>query len=142
MKALLIATVFIFLFTLPAEGSSWLEAAKSAKGDSFLVDVESIKDTKINTIKVWTKLIYKEPKYLEGRNVNLSYVVSYEEHDCEERKTRDLKNIYFNKDAAVLHISSEIESWRYPPPETVMIEVHRFICKFKDRFPSLIPSNN
>ena len=141
MKALFIATVFIFLFTLPAEGSKWLEAAQSADGDSFFVDVESIENTKINTIKVWTKLIYKEPKYLEGRNVNIVYVVSYEEHDCEKGTTRDLKIIYFNKDATVLHISSEIEDWRYPPPETVMIEVHSFICKFKDRFPSLIHSN-
>ena len=141
MKALLIATVFIFLFTLPAEGSKWLEAVKSADGDSFLVDVESIEDTKIDTIRIWTKLIYREPKYLEGRDVNIAYVVTHEEHDCEEGKTRDIKIIFFNKDAAVLHTSSELTPWRYPPPGTVMIEVHRYICKFKDRFHPLIPSN-
>ena len=121
--------------------SSWLEAAKSDNGDTFFVDISSIEGTKINTIKVWTKLIYREPKYLKD-NANLAYVVTHEEHDCEEGKSRDLKITFFNKDAEVIHTSSEIEDWSYPPPETVMIEVHRFICKLIKRFPSLISSNN
>ena len=138
MKAFLTAIIIFFLFTLTAEGSSWLEAAKSHNGDIFFVDIASIEGTKINTIKVWTKLIYREPKYLKDNNANLAYVVTHEEHDCEEGKSRDLKITFFNKDAAVIHTSSEIDDWSYPPPETVMIEVHRFICKLIKRFPSLI----
>ncbi|HDH06043.1 MAG TPA: hypothetical protein ENH01_10105 [Nitrospirae bacterium] len=75
-KALLINILALFLMSTITEGANWLYFIENERGDKFYIDMESIRHTSRDTIRVLKKV---EP----GNSSKISSLVSDIELDCK-----------------------------------------------------------
>jgi predicted secreted acid phosphatase len=83
--------IALFFLAVPAESSDWLNYVEDKGGDMFYVDMESIKSTSANTIRVLKKV---EPAGSSG----IASVLSEIEMDCKNSMMRYLKETTYFTD--------------------------------------------
>lgn len=123
-KTFLIFTAFIFLL-IPtiSEGGKWVFISESGKGNKFYVDAISRKKISKNIGRAWVKTEYKQP----NKN-NISYQVAYKEHDCKERKSRDLQIVKFSNKGEKYGFTYDDSKWIFVIPASAFAIVHNFVC--------------
>ena len=90
-KALLINILALFLMSTITEGANWLYFIENERGDKFYIDMESIRHTSRDTIRVLKKV---EP----GNSSKISSLVSDIELDCKGSRIKFLKGTIYFKD--------------------------------------------
>ena len=129
MKALLITAACILLFSLPAEGASWVHVTSTANA-TFYVDIDGIDKAGKPVVKAWTKWVYNEPKFSEELNEHVSHISTYRAYNCESRKILDLDQFAYSRDARLIARNPEKESWVDVPPKTALHDLFEIICQF------------
>ena len=123
-KTFLILIVFIFLLlSAVAEGVNWLFIGEGKNSDDkYYIDISSITRTS-NIVRAWVKDVIKQPN-----EKNQSYVLHYQEFNCEGKKVRFLStSIYYNDDRLPF-LSAKVSDWQFIPSDSVLERQLEFIC--------------
>ena len=89
-KTLLISILALFLFSTLTEGVNWLYFMENERGDKFYIEMDSIRHTSHNTVRILKKV---EP----GNSPEISSLVSDLELDCKGSRIKSLKEITYFK---------------------------------------------
>ena len=134
MKAILTAFVFIFLFTLQAEGVDWVQVTSTPRRDIYFVDKESIIHAENKNVRTTTKHVLKEPIHEEKGSIYSTQ--SYEEYDCRQGRTRRTSVRAYDINENILWHYSPLRanspeisvSWRLIKPGTSKHAIYKFLC--------------
>ena len=85
-RILLVAACFLLLGSIVSGASDWLHYIDNEKGEKCYIDLDSIKRSSSDTLKVRSKV---EPK----SSSNVSSMISHLEMDCSGYRLRVLKEI-------------------------------------------------
>ena len=122
-KILLLGILALLLLTVYAESANWLNYVEDKGGSRIYVDMESIKSTSANTIKLLKKV---EPGGLSG----IDSVLSEMEMDCGNSMIRYLKvTTYFNDGKS--EIASRDEEFRKVTVEDDDELLMELVCSLK-----------
>lgn len=92
------------------------------KGDNYYVDLDSIKHTSSETVRI--------SKRVEFKDSSGYFLVSDIELDCEEKRIRVLKETYHDKNGEV-KTTQKNEKWQYVNAEDIDELLLEFICSLK-----------
>lgn len=136
-KIALLATIVVGLFSAPAH------AQMAAKYYFLSNNRTSMKwvniDSEIrsgSTVRYWSVIAFKQDEVAPD-GTRASFLISYEEFDCSERKSRTLKGTLRARDLALLFSSDEPGQWNFPEPGTVGGLSIDFACAPQNRDMSL-----
>ena len=125
MKTLL--TIFTLVFTVMFSSTSfggWTKVGKNMSGDTFYVDFERIR--KHDGYVYWWDLT----DYLKPKNEKLSSKIYYQ-GDCKLFRFKMLSFVHhkqpMGRDTGDSN-SPKNPEWRYPPPNTVIEKILKFVC--------------
>jgi hypothetical protein len=125
----------VFFFCMEGWGADWKLCA-GGKGVLKYYDIGSITRSSTNTAKVWTKTVYSNEAVLDivaedgARFKELSYGITFEELNCEDKKVRSLLENYYSKEGKLLVTFKDLP-WRYIVPESIGGALYKEICKQK-----------
>jgi hypothetical protein len=90
-KTFVLGIIALLFLAVPAESADWLNYVEGKGGDMVYVDMDSIKSTSANTIRVLKKVEY------DGSS-GIASVLSEIEMDCKNSMMRYLKETTYFKD--------------------------------------------
>ncbi len=118
---------FVMLIAPPA-WAGWEHVVQDEDGARFLIDYQTIRKDG-SKVKFWQLVNYQAPQIL-GELKYLS-TRSRQEYDCKQEQKRVLTVTAFdnwNADGKVV-IKEETGKWQDIPPETVVWEIMKKVCK-------------
>ena len=126
---------FIIFFAIEAQAADWVYyATGSADGCSFYYDPQSIKRVSEDIVQVWEKKVFTEKDAKKAINElgpefkELSFDKCLKEFNCNEKKSRTLSVIYYNKDGGVIESVSSASSWDFVVPDSGVEALFNIVC--------------
>lgn len=115
--------IALFFLAVPAESADWLNYVEGKGGDMVYVDMESIKSTFWNKIKVLKKV---EP----AGSSSIASVLSAIEMDCKNSMIRYLKETTYFKNGKSMRVSKN-EKFRKVTIEDDDESLMELVCSLK-----------
>ena len=127
-KTFLILIAFIFLLvSAVAEGAEWHYIGETVKsGAKFYIDVDSIKRSSKNLVRVWIKQKERQPE-----KDNVTYALHYKEFDCKEKRARFLASTLYYKDGSTFSSNYKIGDWKFISLDSVFESELNVVCNKK-----------
>ncbi len=125
MKKLFLVTSLFYLSLIPgvSEGREWTSITKDQSGDvDVFVDQESIRHISDNTVRVWVKYRYAQPKHFDSRYIKELAV--YGEYQCTGESYKIIQSIGSFTDG-----TSEADSSERQGHILRNDEIYRYLCK-------------
>jgi len=126
MKTLKIL-IFSFLFALSTLcNAEWTFIGANDDGTEYSIDIGRMQ-WKEGFVYVWRLSNYQKP----NKNGDLSLAV-YQKADCSLRRWKNLEYVFHkerNGDGTPTILHSEESDWIYPPPDSVLEEIIKLICR-------------
>jgi len=121
--------LLVFVMIASPAWAGWEHVAQEEDGARFLIDYETIRKD-ANMVKFWQLVNYQAPQIL-GELKYLS-TRSRQEYDCKQERRRGLTFTAFdtwNANGKVIFTLDETGKWQEIPPETVVWEIMKKVCK-------------
>lgn len=113
----------LLLMAVPAQSVDWLNYVEGRGGDMFYVDMDSIKSTPENTIRIMKKVEF-------AGSLKIASVMSEIEMDCKNSMIRYLKDTTYFKDGKSWSVSKN-EKFRKVTIEDDDESLMELICSLK-----------
>ena len=125
IRQALFITAFLLLFLSPSisRGADWEHLMRDNKGDSYFIDLESIRQTSSGTTRLLRKV---EP----GDTSKYSSIITEMEIDCKGKRTRALKESYYS-DKGVSSSGNTDEKWQDVRPEDMNELLLEIVCSLR-----------
>jgi len=125
IRQALFITAVLLLFLSPSisRGADWEHLMRDNKGDSYFIDLESIRQTSSGTTRLLRKV---EP----GDTSKYSSIVSEMEIDCKENRTRVLKETRLS-DKGVSSSVIRDDKWQNVRPEDMNELLLEIVCSLR-----------
>ena len=118
----------VMLIASPA-WAGWAHVAQDEDGARFLIDYQTIRKDG-NIVKFWQLVNYQKAGTFGG--VDYLSTLSRQEYDCKQEQKRVLTFTAFetwNANGKNIFVSDETGKWTEIPPETVVWEIMKKVCK-------------
>jgi len=125
MKNILIMTTMLMLFLLPSisQGADWEYFMQDDSGDSYYMDLQSIKHTSKGTVRLQRKI---EPK----NSSPYASLVSQIEMDCKKNKLKVRKETSYSK-SGKSKVTQKNSDWQKVNPEGIDELLLELVCSLK-----------
>jgi hypothetical protein len=117
------ASCILFLISSAAEGSEWMYFMQNNEGDNYYVDLESIKHSASDTVRLQKKTEPANPS-------EYVYLVSDVELDCKGGRIRVLKETAYEKNGKDA-IAEKNSAWQNAGADNIDELLMEFICSLK-----------
>ena len=127
MKTILFS--ILILFSINGFAFNWKKVGGNVYGDSYYVDVDSIKKRN-GFVYYWELVDALEPVKFSAGNAN-SVIIKYKVNCVEEKQTR-LNNTWYSLSMGIGRIIFEDSPNKilYPKPNTIGYDVLKFVCDY------------
>ena len=125
IRQALFITALLLLLLSPSmsRGADWEHLMRDNKGDSYFIDLESIRQTPSGTTRLLRKV---EP----GDTSKHSRIVSEMEIDCKEKRTRVLKETRLSDKGVSSSVNMD-EKWQDVLPEDMNELLLEIVCSLR-----------
>ena len=124
-KLAVLTTLIAIALPAPAFASDWVLAGNSVDGVHHYIDRQSLRTMPNGYRRVWHKIDVTKADKSVGFSAKL-----YEEHDCIEKRMRNLAasitSFYSPQNNAS---SNKVGEWNYVPPDSTAEALLKFICR-------------
>jgi len=137
-SVVILSVLFIFLFVSPVFGDNWVQYGTTNEGNVFSYKKDTVKWKNKNIVQVWERLDFSvegRDDFIQYRLDNglpiwdkLSFLISLDEYDCKEIKSKDLYFTYYDTDGKVLDSVSS-NDWEHIIPGSIRERLYKIVCK-------------
>ena len=132
MKITMKKILFILLLSfISVTHAQWILVSKNTDGNQYFVEINSIQQVG-QYKRAWIKTEYSSSTEIALKH-NIRSARSYEEHDCREKRFRELSLQLFKQPNLIdsdIHVN-KVQEWSFVPPDTVVENVFKVVCKTK-----------
>ena len=122
-QLLIFSALILCLAPSISEGINWEHYMQNSAGDNYYVDLDSIKHTSSDTIRLLKKV---EPKDSSKHTRSVSNI----EMDCKEKRTKLLQKTTYNN-TNITAATNENEKWRHVTADDIDELLFELICSLK-----------